>query len=67
MSSSRLRLLDVAAEAQRQVIVVGLGPPAAARQRHAQPEKFLALLGGDLDAGEEARHGTRLLRLGSCS
>ena len=44
-------------------IVVGLGPPAAARQRHAQPEKILALLGGDLDAGKQARHGTRLLRL----
>jgi hypothetical protein len=51
-----LRFLDVAAEAQGQVIVVGLGPPAAARQRHAQPEKSLALLCGDLDAGEEARH-----------
>ena len=56
---ARLRLVDVADEAQRQVQVVRLGP-AAAGQRHLQAGDLLADLVGNLDAREQARHGVRL-------
>src|SRR6185436_14953610 len=55
---ARMRLVDVADEAQRQMQVVGLGP-AAAGQRHLEARDLLADLIRNFDAREQARHGVR--------
>ena len=52
----RLLVGDVAGKAQRQVQVLRLEPLAVSRQRLAQTPELLALLVGDLDACEQARH-----------
>ncbi len=49
-------VVDVADEAQRQMIIFRIDP-ARARQSAAQHAERLANVGGDFDTGEEARHG----------
>src|SRR6476659_8161315 len=51
----RGHVVDVADEAQRQVIVFGIDP-ARARQAAAQRRQCLADSGRDFDAGEKPRH-----------
>ena len=53
------RVVDVADEAQRQVIIFRIDP-ARARQPAAQHRQRLADIGGDFETGEEARHGETL-------
>ena len=52
-------VVDVADEAQRDVIVLGIDP-ARARQTAAQHGERLAHVGGNFETGEEAGHGERL-------
>ena len=49
-------VVDVADEAQRQVIIFRIDP-ARARQSAAQHAERLPDVGGDFDTGEETRHG----------
>ena len=54
--------VDVADEAEREVIVL-LVDPAGAGEAAAEEGEALPDLGGDFDAGEQARHGYLLLRI----
>ena len=49
-------VIDIADEAQRQVIILRINP-ARARQSAAQHAKRLPDIGRDFDSGEKARHG----------
>src|SRR5690242_12626110 len=52
--------VDVADEAERQVIVLGVDP-ARARQAAAEERQAVADIARNFDAGEETRHGVFLL------
>src|SRR4051794_23471483 len=52
----RDRVVDVADEAQRQMVVLRINP-ARARQPAAQARQRLSDIGRNFDAGEEPRHG----------
>ena len=53
----RDRVVDVADEAQRHVIVLGIDP-ARAGQAAAQHRERLRDVGGDFETGEQAGHGS---------